>query len=256
MDKSYKENWDFYFTQIEDSPVSVFVDLGLNRVLPVAENPFVLTMFIEMLNPLENGFCTKEESEELFKIEDRITPLLVNKSGAIFAGRMTYDGDRVLYYYLKTKDGAKKSINAAMAEFPDYSFSVNIEDDPEWEYYTDDLYPRDYELHTIMNRHIVQNMKEHGDNGSLPREVNHFIYFKEEAGRKNFADEAVKMGYEIASMHIVDDSKEFPLSLIIKRYEPVKYDEVNDTTSLLYDMAEDNGGRYDGWETMIVQDRN
>lgn len=37
MDKSYKENWDFYFTQIEDSPVSVFVDLGLNRVLPVAE---------------------------------------------------------------------------------------------------------------------------------------------------------------------------------------------------------------------------
>lgn len=251
MTTEYQENWDFYFTDIEGSPASVFVNLGLNRILPVESNPEVLTFLIEMLNPADNGFSSKAESETLFEIEDKITPVLIG-NGAIFAGRMTYDGSRILYYYLKNSKGAKKLIDNIMKDFGDYRYSVEIENDPEWEKYSDYLYPHGYELHSIMNRHIVENLIEKGDDTEEARAVDHFIYFEAEDDRQSFIDEVLKMGFEVKGMDRSDDNNEHPLSLKISRIDPVTYNDVTDYTSLLYDIAEDNNGIYDGWETMML----
>lgn len=252
MDKGYQENWDFYFTNIEGSPASVFVNLGLNKVIPVASNTEALTFFLEMQNPAENGFSSKEESGTLFEIEDKITPVLESKYGAIFAGRMTYDGSRLLYYYLKNSKGAKKSIDNIMKEFSDYDYSVETENDPGWEKYSNYLYPHGYELHSIMNRHIVENLIEKGDDTSEARNVDHFIYFEGEHDRQSFIDEVLKMGYDIKGMDRSSANTEHPYSLKITRKDPVTFNDVTDYTSLLYDIAEDNNGIYDGWETMML----
>jgi len=255
MKTEYKENWDFYFTEVEDSPASVFVDLGLNRIKPVAKNPELLTFFLEMQNPQENGFSSKQEAETLFAIEDKITPALKN-NGAIFAGRMTYDGSRLLYYYLMDKKNAEKTIDKIMNEFDDYEYSIEIEKDPKWEKYSDYLYPQGYELHTIMNRHIVEGLIEKGDSGEKPREVRHYIYFNDEENRQSFIDETVNMGYTVNSKNKHSDENGYPFSVVISREDPVTYNDVTDYTSVLYDIAEDNEGQYDGWETMMLIEKN
>ena len=72
MKTEYNPNWDFYFTELDGSPASMYLDLALNRVAPVKEKNYLLTIVLTMNDPQENGFSSNAESEMLFKIEDKI----------------------------------------------------------------------------------------------------------------------------------------------------------------------------------------
>lgn len=256
MDKDYKPNWDFFLTEIEEKPASVFLDLGLNKIRPVKTNPHLLTLEIEMNFPQENGLSSSDESEKLFEIEDNLMKRLENSFGAIIAGRVTTHGLRIIYFYLKTEKEAGKTIKELMKGFKEYKYIYSLENDIEWVKYEEDLYPIGFEMHTIMNRHIVEHLRCKGDELTVPREVDHYIFFSSESGKDSFLNAAVKLGYKKTSERLNEKNPDHPITLRVTRIDAVEYNEVIDYTSELYDFAEENDGVYDGWETKLVTTAN
>ena len=252
MEKKYIENWDFFFTEIAENPASISLDLGLNKIAPVKESPFLLTIEIEMKDPQENGLSSKAESEKLFEIEDTLHDELVKLPGSLKAGRVTTDGARLLYYYVSKDSESKKATKAVLKKFNSYTANVYTEKDINWEKYKEYLYPSGYELHTIMNRHIVEHLRSKGDELSIPREVDHYIFFSSESGKNSFLSAAVKLGYKKTSERLNEKNPDHPITLRVTRIDAVEYNEVIDYTSELYDLAEENDGVYDGWETKLV----
>jgi hypothetical protein len=39
--------WDFYFSNVNNSPASIFVDLGLREISPSADNPWLLWVWVQ-----------------------------------------------------------------------------------------------------------------------------------------------------------------------------------------------------------------
>lgn len=250
-----KQNWDFFMTEIEGIPASIFVDLALNKILPVEGYNKVLTLLIEMNNPAENGLSTSEESEKLFEIEDKITNHITPEFDTIFAGRMTYDGSRILYYYLKNDKGIKDRIEELLEEYEDYGYSADIEKDKTWSKYTDYLYPQKFEMQTILNRHVLEYLKEHGDILVEPREVDHYIYFNNSEKRSEFKKAIIDLGYNVTKEG-KNENYDNPFSLIITRIDTVTFEDITDITAELFDLAEEYDGNYDGWETKIITNNN
>ena len=252
MENKYIENWDFFFTEIAENPASISLDLGLNRIAPVKESPVLLTAEIEMKDPQDNGLSSKSESEKLFEIEDTLHDELVKLPGSIKAGRVTTDGARLLYYYVSNGPEAKKAAKSALKKFSSYTADIYTENDAKWDKYKEYLYPSGYEMHTIMNRHVVENLRSKGDDLSIPREVDHYIFFSTESGKSAFLNAAEKLGYKKTSERVNEKNPEHPITLRVTRTDAVEYNEVCDYTSELYDLAEEHDGVYDGWETRLV----
>ena len=48
MKTEYKPNWDFYFTELDGSPASMYLDLGLNKIAPLSDKNYLLRIIITM----------------------------------------------------------------------------------------------------------------------------------------------------------------------------------------------------------------
>ncbi|HMQ80165.1 MAG TPA: DUF695 domain-containing protein [Ignavibacteria bacterium] len=256
MTTEYKPSWDFYFTELEGSPASMYLDLGLDKIAPIPEKDHLLTIILTMNDPQENGFSSKEESEMLFAIEDKITEAVTEPFGAIFAGRETCDGARIFYYYSAENKEIKKAVKKVMKEFSDYEYETYFEADEKWEEYFEHLYPAGYEMHTILNRRVVEGLRSKGDLLSVPREVDHYVYFRTEETKNSFIAEAKKLKYKVTSEWTDKEGKEYPLSVRLTKNDPVTYNDVLDYTSVLYDLAQQFDGNYDGWETKLITNDN
>ncbi len=255
MKTEYKANWDFYFTELDGSPASMYLDLGLNKIAPLSDKNYLLTIIITMNDPQDNGFSSKEESEILFGIEDKISDAVTKPFGALFAGRETCDGARIFYFYAANNKEMKKTVKDVMNEFSNYEYEIYFEADSKWDQYFKHLYPTKYEMHTIMNRRVVEHLSSKGDILTVTRDVDHYIYFKSEENKNSFIEEAKKLDYRVTSERKDEARKDFPLSIRLTRNDPVTYHDVLDYTSLLYDLAEQHGGNYDGWETKLITNK-
>ena len=256
MKTEYQPNWDFYFTELDGSPASMYLDLGLNKIAPIKEKNYLLTVIITMNDPQENGYSSKEESEILFSIEDKITEAVTEPYGAVFAGRETCDGARIFYYYAANNKDIKKTVRSVMKNFADYEYETYFEEDSKWDQYFKHLYPANFEMQAILNRRVVENLKSHGDKLTEPRDVDQYIYFKKENRKNEFLMEAIKLDYRVTSDRTDNNDKEYPLSVRLTKKLPVTYHDVLDYTAELYDLAEQYDGLYDGWETKIITEKS
>src|SRR5690606_39452416 len=58
----HQEEWEFYFSNVNDKLGSIFVDLGLRKVAPLTDKTNVVWISIKMNTPREDGLSSQEES--------------------------------------------------------------------------------------------------------------------------------------------------------------------------------------------------
>ena len=80
-----------------------------------------------------------------------------------------------------------KTCEDALQTFEGYQSGYNIAEDPEWEDYFGFLYPDEFSYQTMQNRKVLMQLEKNGDKMEVPREIDHFIYFKEAAQQQAFA---------------------------------------------------------------------
>ncbi len=246
--------WDFYQFEAEGKPVSVMLDMALGKNAPMPDMPILVWLRLKLQQPGEDGLAVREEVERLYELETVIEQELTGAFAAVFAGKITTAGFRDLYFYAEHEYGIAGVLEKFKSGYPEYQLSGGVKNDPDWAVYREIIYPSGPELHTIMNRRILSQLKKYGDKHTKPRKVDHWIYFETEADRKNFIAQVIEKGFIVENKETMPDKKPNPLKVKISRTDNVNEVYINRLVLNLMQLAEENNGEYDGWETMVMKE--
>lgn len=251
---NHKEEWGFYFSNVDDIIGSFYIDLGLGKVAPINDKPNLVWVSLQMSNPREDGLSSNEEFETLKSIEDRLQDFILAKHSAIYAGRLTTGGRRDFYFYMGDTTLHDKTISEAMVAFPSYAFDFGIKRDDKWDQYFQFMYPNPAQYQSIQNRRVIDNLEERGDPLSKERPVDHWIFFKTETDKQKFLLDISDEGFSIVTDDHDKSLGEKPYRLHISRVDKVDYESVDNYVLHLWELAEQCNGEYDGWETSVEKE--
>ena len=254
--KNLPQNWDFFMCRIEGAPASIRTNLALIEVAPLEGLSQRLQVYIKMQNPRPDGLSSNEEYPILCDIEDAIGDK-AEAIGAILAGVVKSEGFLELWFYTQNAEALAKTCEDALQTFEGYQSGYNIAEDPEWEDYFGFLYPDEFSYQTMQNRKVLMQLEKNGDKMEVPREIDHFIYFKEAAQQQAFAKEAEAKGFKVRfnDDEFVEErkaeGKEYPYMVEATREDsPLAIDDI---VWDLLELASPFEGNYDGWGCANVQ---
>ena len=254
--KNLPQNWDFFMCRIEGAPASIRTNLALIEVAPLEGLTQRLQFYIKMQNPRPDGLSSNEEYPILCDIEDAIGEK-AEATGAVSAGVVKSEGFLELWFYTQNAKTLAKTCEEALQAFQGYESGYNIAEDPEWEDYFGFLYPDEFSYQTMQNRKVLMQLEKNGDKMEVPREIDHFIYFKEAAQQQAFAKEVEAKGFKVRfnDDEFVEDrkaeGKEYPYMVEATREDsPLAIDDI---VWDLLELASPFEGNYDGWGCVNVQ---
>ena len=250
------QNWVFFMCRIEGAPASIRTNLALIEVAPLEGLSQRLQFYIKMQNPRPDGLSSNEEYPILCDIEDAIGEK-AGATGAVLAGVVRSEGFLELWFYTQNAKTLAKTCEEALQTFEGYQSGYNIAEDPEWEDYFGFLYPDEFSYQTMQNRKVLMQLEKNGDKMEVPREIDHFFYFKEAAQQQAFAKEAEAKGFKVRfnDDEFVEDrkaeGKEYPYMVEATREDsPLAIDDI---VWDLLELASPFEGNYDGWGCANVQ---
>ncbi|MCW3846776.1 DUF695 domain-containing protein [Sphingomonas sp. LB-2] len=237
--------WDFYFCLIEDQPASIYLDLALIERAPIRSLSAFAYIRLYMNQPRPDGLSSSQEFETLSAIDDALVANVTSTCGGHYAGRTTSDGARTYYFYPAKIPMFEGSVVQAMRAYSGYEFEVGHRDDPEWLVYRDFLYPSAADRQRMLNRDVLEALRDHGDRSDLPREIDHWIFMPDRGRAMRFAQWAEAQGFVVSECEPHEDQYKVRL---IRIDAPTDIDEV---TLPLHERAVELGGNYDGWECPV-----
>ncbi|MCE9522760.1 MAG: DUF695 domain-containing protein [Alphaproteobacteria bacterium] len=245
------DNWDFYFTRIDGYLGSIFFNETLKERAPAAGYASAVYVRLFMRDPRPDGLSSQEEFDSLSVIDDALTDELVENLAAIYAGRATYNGVRDFFYYATDAEKIVSAANTLMTTFSDYKFEIGARADPEWEIYLGYLSPSPRDRQRIENRKVCDALESHGDLLTTKREIDHWAYFPSAESRDTFVARANAIGYTLrVPTERGEPGKKFEAQIF--RVDSADIDEINSVTLELFELAQQLGGEYDGWESPVV----
>lgn len=254
--KNLPQNWDFFMCRIEGAPASIRTNLALIEVAPLEGLSQRLQFYIKMQNPRPDGLSSNEEYPILCDIEDALGDK-AEAIGAVLAGVVKSEGFLELWFYTQNAEALAKTCEEALQTFEGYQSGYNIAEDPEWEDYFGFLYPDEFSYQTMQNRKVLMLLEKNGDKMEVPREIDHFFYFKEAAQQQAFAKEAEAKGFKVRfnDDEFVEDrkaeGKEYPYMVEATREDSPL--DIDDIVWDLLELASPFEGNYDGWGCANVQ---
>ena len=246
------DNWDFFFTTVEEAPASISVDLGLSQTAPDPERPSLGWIWIYMEHPREDGMPSQPESERLSSIEVHLCARLEERVDAVYVGRATTRGRRELYFYVADDAPFLEVAKEALADGPVVRAEQGLRDDAEWTFYFESLFPTAEELELIQNRRTVFALQERGDQLDQPHDVHHWFSFDARKDRAAFVKQLPEGRYRVAASPDVKDDERTRYRVHLVGRHAVDWETVNDVVLGLLDAAHKSRGVYDGWETEPV----
>ena len=247
-----QQNWNFYMCRVDDKPASIRLNLALSNIAPVEDYKHRISIFIKMNNPTEDGLSSNEEYPILCDIEDKVINKL-EKLEDIFAGTVKSQGRLELYVFTKNPEKTEKICEEAFSNFPNYQWKYFIDEDKEWDFYFNFLYPDVYSYQAMMNRSVIENLTNQGDNLEKEREIDHWLYFSSEENINIAIKKVKELGYKVLSSEKLDDENNYPYQLNISRMDNVIFNHVNEVVWELIEIVEPLDGYYDGWGCPITK---
>ena len=246
------DDWDFYFCRVDNRPASIFVDLGVAKDPPLAVYPVMSYVRVAMRNPRHDGLSSSEEFDALKSMEDQLGDRLTSGGSAVYVGRNTSNGCRDFYFYCAQDLDWGARVAESMGLFSGYTYESGSRPDPDWHTYFDFLFPGDREMQSIWNRRVCNSMQRHGDELTQAREIDHWAYFPNQDSRARFLQATVALGYMLREVQDPQDGGG-QFGAQVYRTDVPCLDTIDEVTWPLFDAAKEAGGKYDGWETVVIK---
>ena len=242
--------WDSYFVESDGRTASIFCDLDPPSTDVTESLPYVLCIRIALHSPGEHGLTTDEEFNTLSALEDHLEAIVTERLRGRYVGRYTHDGRRTFFVYVPDANPDQSLVTRSLTDLR-YRPDLWVEPDSSWQKYRNWLYPSPEELQTIEDRRTLEALAKEGDDHSIPRDVDHWIYFESAADRSSFSNDVVGEGFEIRSQWDDAEVPGRPYGLQVFRRHSVDFDALAPVVRDLFRRAERHSGDYDGWETSV-----
>jgi hypothetical protein len=236
----------FYPADVDGSPAAFVVDLEQE---PLPSHPTRITVSVAMLEPDLDGLRSGTEMEDLDSLQSKITERLAHAAGARCVGFYDLRGVATFVFYAKKRISAAEAAIAVDDVHP-YEAEVQVDDDPEWRFYIDALFPDAYALQGIWNRLIVDELESHGDQLHEPRDVDHVATFESDAVARQAAKVLAVAHFHVDSLGPADEEGRFAVAF--HRSETLEEGKPDHFSAEILDIVLALDGEYDGWSAPAV----
>jgi hypothetical protein len=236
----------FYPADVDGSPAAFVVDLEQE---PRATHPTRITVSVAMLEPDTDGLRSEQEMEDLEALQARITERLQTAAGAVCVGFYDLRGVATFVFYA-TKQVTTPEATIAVDDVHPYEADVQVDDDPEWRFYIDALFPDAYALQGIWNRLITEELESHGDRLEEPRDVDHVATFGSNSQAQQAAKKLVAKHFHIDGIGDADEVGRFAVAF--HRSETLEGMKPDLFSADILDIVLGLDGEYDGWGAPAV----
>jgi regulator of RNase E activity RraB len=255
MSEQWEPDFDSYLAEEEGAPVSIVVDLAASEVAPITTHPVLLRMTIPMRAPRPDGLRSDEETEALNAFEDALIERMRKQAGALFVGRYITRGDAHVAFYLPARGPRDPAQLKALArDLKPYTFECELDEDPEWEFYLENLYPDVYSERAIMNRRQLAVMARQGDDPHALRTVDHLAFFPSKKQARDAATALQAAGFDTDEPHRESQGEEPCWAVGFHRDEALEAERMNAVTTEVLDIVLEQEGEYDGWGAEVMSE--
>lgn len=231
-----------------DDRAFIFADVGIKDQLSEQAPEKLVKVRLDYKAPTENGLPTEQEFEPAKAIEDELQEYVDGRSD-FYVGRITVSGQRHFFIYVKNGEGYEKRV-AEIGHNHGYDLKYAAIEDSGHSQYWDYLCPTDSDWQIIKDMRVLEALKNDGDDHSIERHVDHWIYFDDPNTAKQYQDWAVEFGLEEARpIEFVEGRHEVRL----KHHGTMLLADISGVTIPLALKAKEMGGDYDGWETPVMR---
>ncbi|MCL6502765.1 MAG: DUF695 domain-containing protein [Pirellulales bacterium] len=259
-ERGMAEAWNSYITRRNEQVAVILVNHGIGDEVPDPQRPWLLRANVSWQHSGEGELPDRNEMETIYGLEDDICQIIEERMDATMVGRILRSGRSEMYFYAAEPGPFEQVVHQALAKHPGYHCECFAAADPGWTHYFDELYPGPEEMQQIQNQLVVMELTKHGDRLQVPRPVTHYLHFPTSYTRESFAAEAGQIGFKVADQFEEEDDEDsselLPFWIVIERTDAVQLDVITAVTIELMRLADEHGGRYDGWETPLVCDES
>jgi uncharacterized protein (TIGR01619 family) len=241
------DNWNSYALLVDGEPASIFVDIGIARSAPLPGYDDMAYLRVAMRNARPDGLSSEAEFDDLISLERHVVGEIEAKTPSVYVGRNTSGGTRDFFFFVKDAPAFGSVARSALSNFPAYRFEIGGSRDPQWTTYWNFLYPSAEKLQRMKNRDLLDRLAKRRDRPDIARQIDHFAYFGDEAGRAAFADHVRAQGFSV-NQPTAQTAGKFPLEF--RRSD--RPSDMDDVTIALLRGARQHGGEYDGWACPVV----
>ncbi|OXM13040.1 DUF695 domain-containing protein [Paenibacillus herberti] len=246
------DDWGF-FERVSESKeqMRILVNCAWKKDAPPSGLGQLLSITINLYSVRSQQKSKVGMIAELEKLEQRLEDAVSAEGEANYIGRINTP-KRLEYYYYISDNALLNSLKAMLGQHQEYRLHYYAKPDPDWSFYRYML-PDALEELLIHNAQMVYALLNRGDDIRQPRNVYHWLLFRDSDERKMMRMKLEGMGYRIEEGKSGEPEPEYPYPLVISRFEDVRLETVNGRVDELYRMLGGNGGKYDGWGSVMKQ---
>ena len=245
MERPWTENFDFYEAAASKGRAMISLDLAAAEQAPLESHPVRMQFRVKMLQPRPDGLRSAEEADALFALEDRLVTAM-DALDALYVGRAVAYGCSEYFFYVPA---AKKDARPSLSQLAPYSLEVFAVEDADWERYFE-LYPSPYAVQTIMNRRLVRQLREQGDQLERPRRIDHLARFESQLQADAAATALRDAGFETGSPTRQDDGA---WALEFHKVDHAAEGRPDQFVADIFHLLAPHEGDYDGWGAPVQQ---
>lgn len=251
----HEEHWATFDREIDGLPAMISSDLGWIDA-DTGPYPLCLRVSVGVLTPGEQGQCEPEEFAVITRLEDVLVPRVSRGARACLVGSLMHAGRRTWFFRAPgSRDSTGPAVEAAVREvkerFPDYEFMFELNDDPDWDSFRENLVPSEAEFRASLDLGVISALADAGDPLEPPRKIEHCAFFPDEKSRKGFCAWAADNGFTVDEAPPRDPETGYAVEF--SHVGPALPDEVTEMTLRATEGAQAFGGEYDGWQCELVR---
>ena len=118
---------------IDSRPFIAMINAALRGFRGKKTLPFFLSIGTAVENPTSNGLPTSTEADDLNKWEEGVEARLIGAGRFVFVGRVTWNGQRELLYYVERKEPFTAALKAFSVQQSARPFNFSCEEDSGWD---------------------------------------------------------------------------------------------------------------------------
>jgi hypothetical protein len=126
------DNWDVGYGLYDEMPVVFSIRHKVKSFAGHPAYPDRLTVRIKINAPIENGFPGKEESAQIYEMQDVINARLEAGNRSLLVAMLFKGGYRDLVFYTSAAREAHDICAGLAGSFPSHEMSVDVQPDPDW----------------------------------------------------------------------------------------------------------------------------
>lgn len=247
-----QEQWDTYMAKIGAKPGSVLIDMGVYPAAPMKLFPYLVVTGPHAKKCDGSGLPSPGEIDSLERVLDATTGMLSGATAKKLVGTLTYNCERVNYYYVQDTVAVRRALNRMYeTHLTDYSYSLKIKYDPQWEVYRNFLYPDSASRSWMATNKTVNKLIAYDGNAAQPRNITYTFVFQSAKNCAAFVDSARTRNYAVGTMQLKQAMARL-YEINVMRRNSLRMDSLHANRSELEQLAVSQGGYFTTMESEVV----